>query len=286
MKNKFEVSVIIPVYNAEKFIERSINSALEQDEVKEVILVDDGYADGALDICKHFASINSRVRLLQHPDGKNQGAGASRNYGILHANCEYIAFLDADDYFLPNRFKNTKEAFYADSQLDAVYEPVGIEFTSSRALESFARLQNISSEQATSFITYPNTPLSGQAFFESLILLNNGESPCTDGLTIKKHLFSIVGLFNVNLRLHQDSELWIRLAHRGNFSPVAKPKIIAVRTMHEENRIYNKNNKSKLKYYNALLGWATQVDLQENLLRKIFTKQQLLISKNQSTQSK
>ena len=109
--SEFLVSVVIPVYNAEKFVERAIKSALAQAEVAEVIVVDDGFGDGAFDICAHMAAIEPKVKHIWHENRANHGAGAARNLGILHASYPYIAFLDADDYYLPNRFKHTKATF-------------------------------------------------------------------------------------------------------------------------------------------------------------------------------
>src|SRR5690606_1248107 len=101
------ISVIIPVYNAAAFVEQAVQSALTQPEVSEVILVEDGSEDKSLPICEKLASQNDIITLLRHPGGVNKGAGASRNLGIQHTKNEWIAFLDADDYYLENRFTNS-----------------------------------------------------------------------------------------------------------------------------------------------------------------------------------
>ena len=99
-----QISVIIPVYNAEKFIRRAVESAVILDVVKEIILVEDNSPDNALTICRKLEREYSKVLVFQHPDGQNRGAAASRNLGIIKASCELIAFLDADDFYLSNRF--------------------------------------------------------------------------------------------------------------------------------------------------------------------------------------
>jgi glycosyltransferase involved in cell wall biosynthesis len=77
-----KISVITPVYNAEKFIAKAVESALQFDEVFEVILVEDGSPDNALEICKNLSEKHDRVKLYQHDDKKNHGAGASRNLAL------------------------------------------------------------------------------------------------------------------------------------------------------------------------------------------------------------
>ena len=96
-----EISVVIPVYNAEKYVEDAVRSALRQNQTAEVILVEDNSPDNALKVCERLAKEDPRVRVLRHSDGKNHGAGESRNLGIKNARCDYIAFLDADDYWKP-----------------------------------------------------------------------------------------------------------------------------------------------------------------------------------------
>jgi len=75
-----------------------------QEYVHEVILAEDGSSDNSLVVCTALAEANPKVKLFRHPDGKNRGAGATRNLGVLNAQCDLIAFLDADDIYLPKRF--------------------------------------------------------------------------------------------------------------------------------------------------------------------------------------
>ena len=74
-----KISVITPVYNAEKYITQAVESALQFPEVWEIILVEDQSPDNALEVCKTLAEKYDRVKLFQHPDKGNHGAGASRN---------------------------------------------------------------------------------------------------------------------------------------------------------------------------------------------------------------
>ena len=90
-----KVSVVIPVYNAEKHIEKTINSLLNQTfKDIEFIFVNDGSKDKSLDILREYEKKDSRVIVI---DQENSGPGGARNTGILKARGEYIGFLDSDD---------------------------------------------------------------------------------------------------------------------------------------------------------------------------------------------
>lgn len=94
--NNPTLSVVVPVYNAEKYIKQCIESILNQTfKDLELILVDDGSADNSGTICDEYAKIDSRVRVIHKENG---GAASARNVGIALANGEYIGFCDADDY--------------------------------------------------------------------------------------------------------------------------------------------------------------------------------------------
>lgn len=94
------VSVIVPVYNAEKTLARCVDSILEQSfRNLEIILVDDGSSDESLTLCRQYAEKDQRVRTYSIT---NRGAGEARNYGLEKAGGAYVFFADADDYVLQN----------------------------------------------------------------------------------------------------------------------------------------------------------------------------------------
>ncbi len=97
-------SVIIPVYNEEKYISRCLHSLIAQTMIDyEVIIVDDGSGDYSIDICKKFQSKFQYCSIITHT--KNMGASAARNIGIKYATGSYIVFLDADDTLSPCFFE-------------------------------------------------------------------------------------------------------------------------------------------------------------------------------------
>ena len=93
------ISIIIPVYNVEKYIRRCLNSVLAQTyKDYEIILVDDGSSDKSSVICDEYAEIESNIQVI-HKD--NQGPSHTRNVGIENAKGQYVYFLDSDDYIIP-----------------------------------------------------------------------------------------------------------------------------------------------------------------------------------------
>lgn len=101
------VSIIVPVYNVEKYLERCINSLKNQTvEDIEIILVDDSSTDSSLEICKRAASEDSRIKVIHK---ENEGAGLARNAALKIATGEYIGFADSDDFVEKDMYKTLCE---------------------------------------------------------------------------------------------------------------------------------------------------------------------------------
>ena len=116
------ISVIIPVFNGERFIATAIKSALQQEEVYEVIVVNDGSTDQTEEICNAIIKSNNKVKYFRLPI--NKGPSAARNIGLEKSKGRYISFLDADDYFLPKRFKKSIKVLETSPMIDGVYSIV------------------------------------------------------------------------------------------------------------------------------------------------------------------
>ena len=94
-----KVSVIIPVYNTEKYLAECLDSIINQTlEDIEIVCINDGSSDNSLNILKKYANKDNRIVII---DKENAGVSAARNDAIEKANGEYIMFIDSDDYFLP-----------------------------------------------------------------------------------------------------------------------------------------------------------------------------------------
>jgi glycosyltransferase involved in cell wall biosynthesis len=109
------ISVVIPVYNGARYLVASIESALAQTvEPAEVIVVDDGSTDASSKIARAFGP---PVRVLTQP---NLGPAAARNLGVEHAGGDLLAFLDADDLWMPDKLARQQQALQADAVCEAV----------------------------------------------------------------------------------------------------------------------------------------------------------------------
>ncbi len=230
-----QVSVIVPVYNAAGFVAQAAESALQQPETGEVVLVEDGSPDNSLEVCRSLAERHDRVRVLQHPGGANRGASASRNLGMKNARCPHIAFLDADDYFLPGRFKVAADVLDTNAECDGVHEAVGIRYQDEhgrqRWLESF-----MADEQMTK-MTGMTRFVPPRELFDTLMTDDSGHIHL-DGLVIRRSLLVRSGPMNENLgSMHEDTDFVLRLAAVGRLMPGRANEPVAVRRVHAENRI-------------------------------------------------
>ena len=98
-----QLSIIIPLYNTEEYLERNLDSLLKQDLEKEIIIIDDGSTDQSYVIAKKYSDKYSDIKLIQQ---ENSGQSVARNRGLEIATGEYIFFCDSDDYVDTNSLKN------------------------------------------------------------------------------------------------------------------------------------------------------------------------------------
>lgn len=125
LNNEVKLSVIIPMYNSEKYIEKCIKSIAQQSFRNiEIIVIDDGSSDNSAMLVKYMAERDERIRLYQQ---LNYGVSAARNEGVKRAEGNYITFVDADDYLQPDTYahilsnmleKNIQNAIYAYEYVD------------------------------------------------------------------------------------------------------------------------------------------------------------------------
>ena len=107
MENKPLISVIVPVYNVQKYVKKSVESILQQTYKNlEIILVDDGSTDESGDICDMLACSDNRVTVIHK---KNGGLSDARNAGLDRATGEFVGFVDSDDYIEKNMYEVLEE---------------------------------------------------------------------------------------------------------------------------------------------------------------------------------
>jgi glycosyltransferase involved in cell wall biosynthesis len=267
------ISVIIPVYNAVQFLEKSVQSALQFDEVKEILLIEDQSTDNSLEICRKLSTENSRIKLFQHIDKGNHGAGASRNLGIEKTTGDFIAFLDADDYYLPNRFEAEKEIF-KNSNIDGVFGAIGVEYLTEKGRQEFQKkFKNIS-------LTTVNYPAEGEEVFRGLLGLTPkifGTFFHLNALTIRKSVLERNRLrFNEGLRVHQDSDFNIKLSYSCYLKSGIIDKAVAIRGVHDHNRITKiiqyspQYNERQLMLWQSLYNWVVTNNLPSEYRKRIY----------------
>ncbi|MCB0614145.1 MAG: glycosyltransferase family 2 protein [Phaeodactylibacter sp.] len=214
-----EVSVIIPVYNAAPFVEKAVRSALMQEEVKEVLVIDDGSTDGSWEILQKLMLDDDRVRLFQHPGGVNKGPGATRNVGLKSVRFEYVSFLDADDYYLADRFSETKATFLSHPDAGGVYEAVYL----SKPVDDCPQL-----------ITFQKNIPPGECL-ERFLIGDLGYFSIV-GLTVKTSVLRNLGItFRTDLRLAEDLDFIMEFCSRSSFYPGSLKDPVVIIQKHENN---------------------------------------------------
>lgn len=192
------ISVVIPTYNHVRFLADAIQSALEQSyPTVEIIVVDDGSTDNTYALVESFGD---RVHYIWQ---ENRGLSGARNTGIAAAQGEYIALLDADDFWEPNYLETVHRVLAADPQLGAVYS--GLQFVNSKG----ERLPQPCVSIVPSDQLYDRL-LDGEFFAPSAVL-------------VRRTCFDQVGVFDLALRASEDWDMWLRVAQVYGFAGVAQP---------------------------------------------------------------
>jgi Glycosyltransferases involved in cell wall biogenesis len=183
-------SVVIPLYNKERFVERAVESVLRQTWTNyEVVVVDDGSTDDGPSVVAKY--LGPKVRLIRQ---RNSGVSAARNRGIAEARMPWIAFLDADDEYLPTRLERCAECIAKYPDLQVVYTGVVHRTVSQPAIPDLTR----STEGMV--VDYLRFSIDGP-----------GRGMYTSGVTVRKDVFAITGCFSEDLRISEDTDMWFRL---------------------------------------------------------------------------
>ncbi len=247
-----KVSVVIPVYNAEAFIEKAVVSALKQKQTQEIVLIEDGSNDNSLYKCKQLEKKYSKVKLFIHSGNKNRGAGASRNLGIEKSKYPFIAFLDADDYYLPGFFDMAENIFNSYPDADGVFGTISAYY-----------YDELSREKHYKRTGRDKTGLNIDFNPEKYNLLNILLQPLTGhfsiiSLVVKKNVFSTTGYFDTELIQGQDTDFIWRLSYFCKLYGLPKDKVIAMRGVHSGNRVLN-DEEHKYYGYIVMKKWLKNI---------------------------
>jgi glycosyltransferase involved in cell wall biosynthesis len=256
--NELKVSVVIPVYNVERYIERAVYSASEFDCVNEIILIEDYSTDSSLSVCQMLEKEIKKVKLFRQIGGRNLGAAQARNLGIKKSTSDLVSFLDADDFYLDNRFNKDIEILNSED-VDGVYSAVRNQIQHTEYQERFPPIMTLSRE------------VSSKDLFYHLIGLNEWIGYFhLDGFTIKRNSIIKNGIyFEPNLRLHQDTDFIIRCSYHLNIVPSDIVNPVAVRLIHSANRISERFRNTSIRKENDVLlfsylyQWAKEKSVPE-----------------------
>ena len=191
------VSVIMPTYNHADFIERAIESVCQQSyDNYELIIIDNYSEDNTEIIVKSYQATNSKINYLKY---KNNGSiAASRNHGISNAKGDYIAFLDSDDCWYPEKLENTMNILIGNLEIDVLCHGL-IRKTKNKILNKII----------------PGPKIKEGSLYQKMLL--QGNFMLTSATTVKRNVFLAINGFDErsDYICVEDYEAWLRLAKEG-----------------------------------------------------------------------
>lgn len=227
------VSVIIPAYNVESYIAATVQSVLDQTYPEiEVLIVDDGSCDRTVEVCEQIG--DARIKILTQ---SNRGAAGARNTGIRHIQGEYVAFLDADDLWLPEKLETQIQhlesnpsvgiSFSYSSFIDADGEPLGIYQT--------AKLRDFSLKEVLC-----RNPIG------------NGSTPVLrrqvlENIKFEADLYGQIEefYFDESLSPSEDTELWFRIFVQTNWEIQGIPEALTLYRIYSQGTSANLDKKQR-----------------------------------------
>lgn len=200
-----KISAIVPAFNSQAWLRRGVESLLVAGGARiEVVIVDDGSDDGSWELAKELAAESPQVAVWQHPDGENHGVSATRNLGIEESSGEYLCFLDGDDYVHPHRFERAAAILDTQPEIDGVYDTSEVLFASAEARETWG-------DESRAFGL--TEPIPSEHLLETLL---RGRCWATSAILFRRSLLANTGVFDPQLRIAEDCNLWFRMACVGN----------------------------------------------------------------------
>ena len=211
------VSIILPLYNGKKFIESSINSVLSQSyDPFELLVIDDGSSDGG----DGLVPADPRIRLFHR---QNAGVAASRNFGISQAKGTYLAFIDQDDYWYPEKLQLQMQVLLNDPEPGYV-------------------------------VTLMHNHLVGTtqrpAWLKPELLTEDPVGLLPSTLVVRRRIFTKIGIFTENLVNASDLEWFIRARKAGVQMRIVN-QVLLQRNIHEDNCSHD-NNTGKREMFSIL----------------------------------
>jgi glycosyltransferase involved in cell wall biosynthesis len=197
------VTAIVPLYNKRETVAEAIDSALAQTRLPdEIVIVDDGSTDGSGDLVQDRYGHNSRIRLIRQA---NQGVSAARNAAIRASRSPLLAFLDADDRWLPQKLERQLAILQRQPECMLVF--AAAELCQERSGVTWLEGHDVRRE---SYL---------QDFFRERHL------PVCSGVVVRRAALDDVGVFDESLRMGEDHDLWLRVMLRFDFAHCLEPVV-------------------------------------------------------------
>jgi glycosyltransferase involved in cell wall biosynthesis len=217
------VSVVMPAFNVDWCVRRAVDSILAQTfRAWELIVVNDGSTDDTRGV---LASYGNAIRVINQ---ENRGMSAARNAGIRAAQGSLVAFLDADDCWLPEKLAQ---------QVELLQRRLEIGFCSTSA-----RIESPGGE----FLNLWQCPNKGTDVLQTLFAENAAIAGGCSAVVVRKELLDQVGLFDERLRGFEDPDLWIRLAAVTGYACIDEALVVVVRRENSVSRNLHEMRKAAL----------------------------------------
>lgn len=206
-----KVSIVTPFYNAEKYFVEAIESVISQTYVDwELLLVDDGSRDGSTAIAKEYAAeFPGKIIYLQHESHQNKGKSTSRNLGITKSTGEYIAFLDADDVFLPQKLEKQVAILHNAPEAVMVYGPTLYWY-------GWTGKEKDLKKDFVAKLGVPENTIVAPPQLLYLYLTEDGVIPCTCGMLARAETVKFLGGLDESIQhLYEDQVFFVKLCLHG-----------------------------------------------------------------------
>ena len=210
-----QISIIIPVYNSEKFLEKCLESVISQKYKNlQIIVIDDGSTDNSFEICKKYENLDSRIDLYQQ---ENSGVSVTRNFGLQKATGEYVGFVDSDDWADPEMYK---KLFDCAKIYDADISICGYqnEYSDGKTIKSSRHIekQQLTKEEAIGLVLDDDyfRGYVHNKIFRRALFLGGAQIFFAEGIHIQEDLLFVCNVINISSKIaYHPENLYHYIAH-------------------------------------------------------------------------
>jgi len=229
------VSVIIPVYNGEKYLKETIESVIAQTEKNwEIVAVNDGSVDGSQKILEGYEKLNpDRIRVISVENG---GISRARNTGADLARGTYLAFLDHDDLWAPYKMEHQLKLFSNDS-------PLWLAFTNVTLIDEYGKIIKESCH---------NFDQRHRGYVFELLIFKNF-IPCSS-IMVKRDNFLMMGGFDPQFRFSEDYDFLLKVTRESPVDYIDEPLLLY--RWHKDNTCYTNRERMKTEMCDVFIKWV------------------------------